>query len=61
MSLLNKSALHEHLLERAAVIRPGWRPTRVSEATIFRIEAEFREKIDRMLHSLPSRGKTIQY
>jgi len=61
VSLLNKSAVRKHLLERAALKRPGWKPTRVSENTLFRIEAEFRERLDRLLHSLPSKGKTIQY
>lgn len=61
MSLLNKKAVRQHLINRAAVMRPGWKPSRVSEAALVRIEADLIVSLDKLIHCLPSKGKTITY
>lgn len=59
-SLLNKAAVKRYILSYMALARPG-QFTRVGEDVFPKVEAELRMYIGRMLHSLPSKGKTIRY
>jgi hypothetical protein len=47
-------------IQRAAVLRPAWSPSRFSEENFGKIEAEFRAYVDRKIMEQPSIGKTIK-
>lgn len=57
--LLNRKAVRNFLLERAAQLRPFNRFERVSQDTLNRIDAELRAKLTDLVQRLPSKGKTI--
>ena len=57
--LLNRKAVRNFLLERAAQLRPFNRFERVSQDTLNRIDAELRAKLTGLVQRLPSKGKTI--
>lgn len=57
--LLNRKAVRNFLLERAAQLRPFNKFERVSQETLNRIDAELRARLTAMVQRLPSKGKTI--
>lgn len=57
--LLNRKAVRNFLLERAATLRPFNHFERVSQDTLNRIDAELRARLTGLVQRLPSRGKTI--
>lgn len=57
--LLNRKAVRNFLLERAAQLRPFNKFERVSQETLNRIDAELRARLTSMVQRLPSKGKTI--
>ena len=58
--LFNHAALKRMFIQRAAVLRPAWSPSRFSEENFGKIEAEFRAYVDRKIMEQPSIGKTIK-
>ena len=59
MSILNRSAAKTLLLDLANERRPGWSPTRVSQAALNSLERSLRKIATRLVDQHPSVGKTI--
>ncbi len=60
-SLLNRSAVKQHIKDRFELKRPHIGITRVSERALDEVEASLRIMIDKAIHAYPSRGKTFLY
>ncbi len=59
-SLLNQVQVRRFILEKARAMRPYWPCTRVSEEGLMRIEADLRNRIERMIECHPTVGKTFR-
>ena len=59
-NLFNRAMLKRMFLQRAAALRPAWGPNRFSEDNYAKIEADFRNYVDRQIMAQPSKGKTIK-
>lgn len=57
--LLNRKAVRNFLLERAARLRPFNRFARVSAETLAAIDAELRVRLEQRVRRQPSRGRTL--
>ena len=60
MSLLNKKAVRIFVLERWKKLRPGREMSRVAPEMYDEVEAIIRNKIDGIIKTHPSVGKTIR-
>ena len=58
--LVNAKALRAYLLRYAAVARPGWCPTRVSDEIVRALDESLRTVARRMVDQHPSTGTTIK-
>jgi hypothetical protein len=58
--LLNRSALKRYLLDRARVIRPHHRLSRVSEETLEWMENNLRNQSSELIRRHPAKGSTIR-
>ena len=59
-SLLNRAALKRYLLDRARVIRPHHRLSRVSEETLEWLENNLRNQASELIRRHPAKGATIR-
>ena len=59
--LLNRKATRTYILKKCQETRLGWDCKRVSGPVLNEIEAFIRMKLDRAIHSHPTRGKTFTY
>ena len=57
--LINKHAVREYILRRVAETRPSLDFTRVAPTVYDDLEYYLRNKINKMVHSHPSVGKTF--
>lgn len=58
--LINKSVTRQRILDKIKQNRLGWNCTRVSDAVLIQLDAWVDAKLDRMVHSHPSTGKTFK-
>jgi len=58
--LLNRAALKRYLLDRARVIRPHHRLSRVSEETMEWLENNLRNQASELIRRHPAKGSTIR-
>ncbi|KKN05755.1 hypothetical protein LCGC14_1084080 [marine sediment metagenome] len=58
--LLNKKEVRKRILAKVKQDRPGWDCTRVSEAVLIKLDLWFDIKLDQMVHSHNSTGKTFR-
>ena len=58
--LLNRAALKRYLLDRARVIRPDHRLSRVSEETLEWLENNLRNQASELIRRHPAKGSTIR-
>jgi hypothetical protein len=58
--LLNRAALKRYLLDRARVIRPHHRLSRVSEETLEWLENNLRNQASELIRRHPAKGSTIR-
>ena len=58
--LLNRAALKRYLLDRARVIRPHHRLSRVSEETLGWLENNLRNQASELIRRNPAKGATIR-
>jgi hypothetical protein len=59
-SLLNRAAIKRYLLDRAKVIRPHHRLSRVSEETLEHLENNLRNQASELIRRHPAKGSTIK-
>ena len=59
-SLVNRAALKRYLLDRARVIRPHHRLSRVSEETLEWLENNLRNQASELIRRHPAKGITIR-
>jgi hypothetical protein len=59
-SLLNRAALKRFLLDRAKVIRPHHRLSRVSEEAMEWLENNLRNQASELIRRHPAKGSTIK-
>jgi len=59
-SLLNRAALKRFLLDRAKVIRPHHRLSRVSEEALEHLENNLRNQASELIRRHPAKGSTIK-
>jgi hypothetical protein len=59
-SLLNRAALKRYLLDRAKVIRPHHRLSRVSEEALVWLENNLRNQASELIRRHPAKGSTIR-
>jgi len=59
-SLLNRAALKRFLLDRAKVIRPHHRLSRVSEEALKHLENSLRNQASELIRRHPAKGSTIK-
>ena len=59
-SLLNRAALKRFLLDRAKVIRPHHRLSRVSEEALEHLENSLRNQATELIRRHPAKGSTIK-
>ena len=59
-SLLNRAALKRFLLDRAKVIRPHHRLSRVSEEALEHLENSLRNQASELIRRHPAKGSTIK-
>ena len=59
-SLLNRAALKRYLLDRARVIRPHHRLSRVSEEVLEHLENSLRNQASELIRRHPAKGSTIR-
>lgn len=57
---LNKKEVRKRILEKIKRDRPGWDCTCVSSAVLVQLDLWFDAKLDRIIHSHSSRGKTFR-
>jgi hypothetical protein len=60
MSLLNKAEVKRFIMDKAALHRPGWRMTQISNAALVAIEAKLSNMITNAVKSHATRGKTFK-
>jgi hypothetical protein len=58
--LLNRAALKRYLLDRARVIRPHHRLSRVSEEALEWLENNLRNQASELIRRHPAKGSTIR-
>ena len=58
--LLNRADLKRYLLDRARVIRPHHRLSRVSEETLEWLENNLRNQASELIRRHPAKGSTIR-
>jgi len=58
--LLNRAALKRYLLDRARVIRPHHRLSRVSEEALEWLENNLRNQASELIRRHPAKGSTIK-
>ncbi len=58
--LLNKKEVRKRILAKIKRNRPGWDCTRVSSAVLIKLDLWFDAKLDQMVHSHSSSGKTFK-
>ena len=59
-SLLNRAAIKRYLLDRAKVIRPHHRLSRVSEEAMEWLENNLRNQASELIRRHPAKGSTIK-
>jgi hypothetical protein len=59
-SLVNRAALKRYLLDRAQVIRPHHRLSRVSEEALEWLETSLRNQASELIRRHPAKGSTIK-
>jgi len=59
-SLLNRAAIKRYLLDRARVIRPHHRLSRVSEEVLEHLENSLRNQASELIRRHPAKGSTIK-
>ena len=59
-SLLNRAAIKRYLLDRAKVIRPHHRLSRVSEEALEHLENNLRNQASELIRRHPAKGSTIK-
>jgi len=59
-SLVNRAALKRYLLDRAKVMRPHHRLSRVSEEALENLESMLRNQASEMIRRHPAKGSTIK-
>jgi hypothetical protein len=59
-SLVNRAALKRYLLDRAKVMRPHHRLSRVSEEALENLENMLRNQASEMIRRHPAKGSTIK-
>jgi hypothetical protein len=59
-SLINRAALKRYLLDRAKVMRPHHRLSRVSEEALEHLENSLRNQGAEMIRRHPAKGATIR-
>jgi hypothetical protein len=59
-NLTNRAALKRYLLDRARVIRPHHRLSRVSEETLEWLENNLRNQASELIRRHPAKGSTIR-
>ena len=59
VSLINRKGVKEYIVRKAEATRFGWDCNRVSKQALDDIESFIRSRIDRAIHSHPSKGKTF--
>ena len=59
-SLVNRVALKRYLLDRAQVIRPHHRLSRVSEEALEWLETSLRNQASELIRRHPAKGSTIK-
>lgn len=58
--LINKKHTRDYILRRVKATRPGWECSRVSAATLERLDRAFTDRIDRMVRQHPTKGHTFR-
>lgn len=59
-SLLNKSAVHDYILQQIKETRPGWECSQVAEKVYKVFEDKLKKIINTAVHSHCSAGKTFR-
>jgi len=59
-TLINRAEIKSYIKRRVQDIRPGWKCTCVSNEFLDNLNADFQVRIDRMIKSHPTVGKTFK-
>lgn len=60
ITLINKTAVRNYILEKVKLERPGWKCTRISPEALSQLEARFMNIIDNLVKSHPTKGETFR-